>query len=79
MITMNASRNRRRWQSAGHELQQSHLRGRVLHSHSIRLELEVCIAPNLSAVLSVREQRFFGVVEVRIQYFFSKGQLTTSA
>ena len=64
---MNTGRDRSGWQVASHELQQCHLRGRVLHGHSIRLELESRIAPDVLSIVGIREEGFLWVVEMGVE------------
>lgn len=53
VITMDTRRYRRLSQPTTHELQQGHLRARILHSHSVRLELEISLAPDISSIVCV--------------------------
>jgi hypothetical protein len=51
-------------QIARHELQQSHLGRGILHGDSVRLELEVGIAADVSAIVCVCEEGFFRRLEM---------------
>jgi hypothetical protein len=53
MVTMYARRHRRAPQSTAHELQQRHLCRRILHSHAIRLELEIRLTTDISSIVRV--------------------------
>lgn len=55
MITMYACRYCCGLKPARHELENRHLRGRILHGHSVRLEFEVGITPDVGATVRVRQ------------------------
>ena len=61
MIAVYACWYSRRGEIAGHELQECHLRRCILHCHSVGLELEVCIAADVEAIVCIREEGFGGV------------------
>lgn len=67
--------NSGRWQVACHELKDSHLGRGVLHGHTVGLELEICISPNVLAVVGIGQQRFFRVVEMSIEDLLGQSQL----
>jgi hypothetical protein len=50
---MYARRHRCAPQSTAHKLQQRHLRRRILHSHPIRLELEIRLTTDISSIVCV--------------------------
>jgi hypothetical protein len=64
-----------RGKTAGHELQQSHLGGGILHGHAIRLELEVGHTPDVLAIVCVGQQGLLRVVEMRVQNLLGERQL----
>lgn len=74
MIAMYTRRHSSSGQAAAHELQQGHLRGRILHSHSIWLELEGRSAADVGAIVGVVEEGFFGVVEMGEEDLFCEGE-----
>ena len=71
---MNTGRDRSGWQVASHELQQCHLRGRILHGHSIRLELESRIAPDVLSIVGIRKEGLLWVVEMGVEDLLGQGQ-----
>ena len=75
MVTVYAGWYSSRWQPTRHELQQCHLRRRILHCYSVGLELEIGSAPNRPPILCIRQERFFGVFEVSVEDLFGERQL----
>jgi hypothetical protein len=73
---MYARRHRRAPQSTTHKLQQGHLRRRILHSYPIRLEFEIRLATDISSIVRVRQQRLFGILEMRIQDLLGERQVS---
>ena len=47
----------------------------ILHRHSVRFKLEVRCTSNICAILGVREEGFFRIVEMGVEDFFGEGQL----
>lgn len=74
MIAMNTRRHRRLAQPTAHKLQQGHLRTRILHGHTIGLQLHIGLAADVPPAICVAQQRFLGVVKVRVENFFREGQ-----
>lgn len=74
MITVDASRDSRTLQVAGHELQQGHLSRRILHVHTVRLEAQVSAAANVASIVGVVEQRLFNVVEMTVEDLLGEGE-----
>jgi len=74
MIAMDTRRHRRLAQPTAHKLQQRHLRARILHGHTIGLELQGGLATDIPPAIGVAEQRFLGVVEVRVENLLGEGE-----
>ena len=64
MVAVDARRDSCRGQVAGHELEESHLGRRILHGHSIGLELEVCGATDVLSILCTGEEGLFGIIKM---------------
>ena len=56
VVAVNTSRHRRSRQPTAHELQKRHLRTRILHGHSVRLELQVRLPSNIPSIVRVGQQ-----------------------
>jgi hypothetical protein len=52
---MYTSRHRRPPQPTAHKLQQRHLRTGILHSHTIRLQLQVGLAPDIPPIIRIAQ------------------------
>lgn len=76
---MYTRRHRSGRQIAGHELQQCHLRGRILHSHPVGLELEIRVAADVEPIVGVGEERLGGVIEMRVEDLFGECELSRFA
>lgn len=61
-------------QVARHELQQRHLRRRVLHVGAVGLQLQVGVPANVAPAVGVGQQVLFGLVEVRVEDLLGEGQ-----
>lgn len=71
MVTVDGGGCSNRGQASGHELEDSHLRGRILASYTVGAELEVAGATlNLLTV---------GVVQMRVQNLFGEGERAVQA
>lgn len=74
MITVNTRRHRRSRQPTAHKLQQRHLGTRILHSHAIRLELQIRLPTNIAAIVGAAQQRLLRRLQMRIQDLFGERQ-----
>jgi hypothetical protein len=75
VITVYTRRHRRTPQPTTHKLQQRHLCRSILHSHSIRLKLQIRLSPNISSIIRIRQQRLFRILEMRIQNLLGKSEV----
>lgn len=74
MVAVYTRRDRGPWQVAGHELQQRHLCGGILHIGAVRLELQVGTTTDVAAAVGVGEQVLLGLVEMRVEDLLGEGE-----
>jgi len=73
--TVYTRRHRSTRQSARHELQKCHLRTRILHSHAIRLQLQIRPSPDIPTIFRIREQGLLRLIKMRVQNLLRQRQL----
>ena len=71
MVAVHGGRHRRLRPAGGHELENRHLRRRILHRHAIRVQQRRCLA--------ARGQPLEAFIQVRKQNLFRQRQRTTHA
>ncbi|KAH6609638.1 hypothetical protein Trco_002984 [Trichoderma cornu-damae] len=74
VVAVDAGRDRRPLEAARHELQQRHLRRRVLHVDPVGLQQQVRLAADAAPVVRVAEQRLLHVVQVAVQDLLGQRQ-----
>lgn len=78
MVAVDAGGDSRAGQVAGHELEQSHLGGSILHVDTVGVEAQVGPAPDTAAIVGVVEQRLLDVVQVAVEDLLGEGQALLS-
>lgn len=74
VVAVDTGRNNGLGKVAGHELQEGHLGGGILHVYTVGLELEVGLAADVTAAVGVGEERLFDIVEVGVEDLLGQGQ-----
>ena len=78
MVAVDAGRNGGLREVAGHELQERHLRRGILHVHPVGVELEVGLAPNVTTIVCVGEERLLDNVEMAVEDLLGQRQSAIS-